>query len=301
MKAVFNTEDLNSYGFWVKTSGISLKRFKKNPVLTFNHNTYGMAVGKITELKNEDGKLVGEVEFDTEDDAGKNLARKYEKGYMSGFSIGIRVLELSDKELKPNQSRSTVTKSELIEIAAATIPANASAVKLYNEAGGVVELSATGFENYVPLINKKMSEEKTTQNVEQTQNKQALNDNSELKQMFVELGKTKGVINQENKKYYEKLFDLDRELARKFVELSEKQNAEKQQINEQKDTTQRIKTGNESISKFFMDAMLNADKIGEKQKTWSDYSEAELENLRDKDTESYKKLFFEHYGFEPEL
>ncbi len=208
--------------------------------------------------------------------------------------------------MKPGQNRMTVSKSELIEIAAATVPSNQNAVRLYDETGNTIQLNLEANNSIIPLINKTMSKELTEQTKEQKtsnelENKQELNDNSELKQMFIELGETKGVINQENKQDYEKLFDLDRELARKFVKLGAKQNTTKQQVNELADTKQSIKTESESISKFFMDAVLNADKIGEKQKTWSDYSEAELENLRDNDAGTYKKLFFENYGFEPEL
>ena len=35
---LISDESTNSYGFAVLTSGINLERFKKNPVMYYNHN-----------------------------------------------------------------------------------------------------------------------------------------------------------------------------------------------------------------------------------------------------------------------
>jgi phage head maturation protease len=135
-KATFSTEDINSFGFRVRTSGIKLDRYLKNPVLTFGHDTNKMSVGKAIALAVANNNLVGDVEFDLEDEIGKSLDRKYNKGYMCGFSIGVRVITFNwDKEVPE------LEESELLEIAAATVPSNENAVTLFNEKGEMVELS----------------------------------------------------------------------------------------------------------------------------------------------------------------
>ena len=109
MTAVFHTEDLNSYKFWILLAGMNLSRYKKNPVLLYSHNGEIMSIGKVNNLRIENNQLVGEVEFDEDDAIGKELKRKYEKGYMSGFSIGFRPVEISDdkKYYKKGQVFST--------------------------------------------------------------------------------------------------------------------------------------------------------------------------------------------------
>lgn len=136
MKATFSTQDVNSFGFRVITAGIQLARYIKNPVITFCHDTDEMSVGKALSIAVEGTNLVGEVEFDMEDELGKQLDRKYNKGYMNGFSVGLRPIKFNWEKEVPE-----LEESELVEIAAATVPSNENAVSLVNENGEKVELS----------------------------------------------------------------------------------------------------------------------------------------------------------------
>lgn len=132
MTFILSDETINRFGFRVLTSGIDLSGYKKNPVILFNHNGNMMSVGKMTNLRVEDKKLLGDPEWDEADELGLKLKNKYEKGYMNGFSISFDPVTLSDapEDILPGQSLMTVKTSELLEISAATIPANKNAVRL---------------------------------------------------------------------------------------------------------------------------------------------------------------------------
>jgi hypothetical protein len=131
-KYILSDESVNSYGFRVLTEGIDIEtRYAANPVILYMHETNLMSVGRM-QVQVADGKLTGVPEWDTDDPIGRELARKYEKGYMNAFSIGIEAVTLSDEPalLLPGQTRYTVTRSLLYEISVANIPSNANAVRL---------------------------------------------------------------------------------------------------------------------------------------------------------------------------
>lgn len=164
---VINTEDLNSYGFWVKTDGVDLSRWKKNPVMLWNHHRTWkgsddevLPIGIGVNLKVEAGKIIVTPEFDMEDEFAAKIARKYEKGHIRAASIGIRVVELSEdpKHLKPGQRRPTVTKSVMMEFSLTDIPSNSEAVRLYDDGDQVMNLSAEG-DAGIPLINLSSTKE----------------------------------------------------------------------------------------------------------------------------------------------
>jgi len=158
MTATFSSEILNSYGFWVKTGGIDLERFRNNPVLTYNHQTHELPVGKVINIRIEDNRLVGEVDFDIKDARGLELKRKYDEGYMSGFSIGIipKVYSEDKNDIKMGQQYQTVVACELLEIAAVTIPSNSDAVRMYNQSGEVIEMAENMNLHFSTYKNKKL-------------------------------------------------------------------------------------------------------------------------------------------------
>lgn len=312
MKIVLSTEDLNSYGFWVLTPGIVLERFKKNPIVTLNHDQWSMSVGKINDIRIESGQLVGEIEFDEDDEKGKELKRKYDKGYMNGFSVGIRVLTWSEDTayIKEGQTRATVVKCELMEIAAATIPSNSNAVRLYSEDGSIINLSANSLGTIIPEIKKEnemkqialllgLSADATELEItnkiaelkEAKENKVVIVTGSEekagLTAMFIALGESKGVIVADNKADFEKLFATDANLAIKMIDVASKQievpKVEKQEVT--------------------LSALL--EKIGKgsdastKEATWETLSDEAKIKLREEKPTEYKKLYAAYYGVVP--
>ena len=78
-----DSASLNSHGFKIDLAGLKLDRFKLNPVMLYNHDR-STTIGKWTNLRIEDGKLMADAEFDTDDEVGKEVAilNKFEKVVM---------------------------------------------------------------------------------------------------------------------------------------------------------------------------------------------------------------------------
>lgn len=150
---VLSDESLNSYGFWVMTSGIVLTQFKKNPIMLWNHNRTWrgttdeiLPIGKWENIRVEDGKLMADAVFDQNDDFAKKIEAKVEAGIINMCSIGIDILTDSEDKahLKPGQTRRTVLKAKLREVSICDIGANDNALALYDADGKIINLSAGG-------------------------------------------------------------------------------------------------------------------------------------------------------------
>lgn len=157
-------ETENTYGVSVLTSGISLTRFKKNPVMFFSHNTYQPPIGLWKDLRIENTSLSAEPVFDEEDDAAMKLAGKYERGFLKGASIGIRVKEIQRIEdpsgKKP--TRRIITKSELMEISLTGNPSNTNALQLYASSGEPIQANdqaafSAALDAHIQIDNEPMS------------------------------------------------------------------------------------------------------------------------------------------------
>lgn len=112
-----SSEKLNCYGTWVKTDGVNLEQFQKNPVLLWMH-WRGMIIGCIKDIRVEGEDITGEPYFDEVREESKMAKQQYDKGTLKMCSANFEVLELSDEPamLKPGQIRPTVTKSKLSEV-----------------------------------------------------------------------------------------------------------------------------------------------------------------------------------------
>lgn len=136
MKRTFILSDgntTNSYGFRVLTAGISLDRFKKNPVCLNEHKKSTkdvLGIWEDIEIKGQ--QLTASPKFDTEDIEGKEVVRKVNNGIIKGCSIGI---SFSYDDLELIDEVPVITKCELLEASICAIPSNASAVVLYNQDG----------------------------------------------------------------------------------------------------------------------------------------------------------------------
>lgn len=156
-----HNESLNVYGFWVKTSGIDVSDFKKNPICLWNHSRGWrgtedelLPIGVWKDLSVEGDSITALPEFDTEDAFAGRIAKKVDKGHLMAASIGIQILEWSEDPslLKKGQTRPTVTKCKLREISVVDIPANKDAVVLYDSDGQMVNLSDDGALPTLPTI-----------------------------------------------------------------------------------------------------------------------------------------------------
>lgn len=130
----FNDETKkNSYGFYVKTEGISLDRFLSNPICLRDHkNDTKNVLGQWGQVKTEGKLLSGIPIFDTEDTEAKEVVRKVQKGILKACSMGISFVP---KDMKMIDGKLTLTACELLEVSIVAVPSNANAIVLYNQDG----------------------------------------------------------------------------------------------------------------------------------------------------------------------
>lgn len=150
-RLVISDESINSYGFWVKTSGIDLTQFKKNPIMLWMHNrAYGgrenevLPIGRIDDLKVENGVLSGLPVFDQNDEFAKKIESKWEAQILNMGSAGLQAFQESDspEHIKPGQRRMAVLKSKLREVSIVDLGSNDNAlgVALYDVEGKLIDL-----------------------------------------------------------------------------------------------------------------------------------------------------------------
>lgn len=124
LEAVFSTENQDRHREVVKQN-FDLKQFKANPVLLNSHN-YDDAtevIGKIQPIAVKDGKLQGKIKFAvSENPKAKIIFDLYAGGFLNAFSIGFIPLEFNEKD------SFIIDKSELLEVSAVSVPANAYAL-----------------------------------------------------------------------------------------------------------------------------------------------------------------------------
>jgi hypothetical protein len=185
---ILSDESINSYGFRVLTDGISLKQFKKNPVMLFNHRSWGEGytgpIGKWENIRVEDGKLMADPVFDDKDEFALKIKSKVEQGFIKGASMGFNVVETSTEDMLAGQTRSTVSKSIIYEASIVDLPGNANALALYDGSGNRIEMDA---EKGIELSLNKIFQ--TPQKIEMVKLKAAtlvklqLNENSTTEQL----------------------------------------------------------------------------------------------------------------------
>lgn len=297
---------MNSYGFWVMTSGIRLDRFQKNPVMLWNHiRSYGskndvLPIGYWKEVRVEDGKLTAEAVFDEKDDFARQIASKVEQGVVRSCSIGIRVLTTSTEPeyIKPGQTRETIVSCELKEISICDIPSNgnAVAVALYDENDNLIGLWDA--DTRLPKL---------------------LTNTNTMKEILKELGLADNAAETQAVAEVRKLRDRIQELE------NEKKEAEEAALKDMVDEAVRQRKITEAKRNAFMEIgrksgaaalkeilsdiaaplkpseIINRTHDGGQEKAFKDLTDEEREDMRKNDRDRYCRLYEAEYGFKPEI
>jgi len=111
----------------VAASAWELRRFRKNPVVLFNHNP-DAPVARARKVFVEAGKLIAEIQFPPAGDNGlaDEVHSKVSAGLLTAMSIGALFLEWSDR----SDGGRNVSKAELIELSVVAIPCNSAALRV---------------------------------------------------------------------------------------------------------------------------------------------------------------------------
>ena len=157
-EVIISTEAVNSYGARVLTSGIDLEQFKRNPVLLWMHRRAldgeSMPIGKIDNLRVEEGKLIGTPVFDQNDEFARKIESKWESGFLRMASAALEPIEVNpDPSLAlEGQTRATVTRCKLIEVSIVDIGGNDEALQLCGADGKQLKLAAGEDVPVLPLL-----------------------------------------------------------------------------------------------------------------------------------------------------
>lgn len=157
-EVIISTEAVNSYGSRVLTAGIDLSQYERNPVLLWMHRRSwepgAMPIGRVENLRIEDGKLIGTPVFDQNDDFAKQIESKWENGFLRMASAGLEPIETTPDPalVVPGQTRETVARSKLIEVSIVDIGGNDEALQLYGAEGKLLKLAAGEDNPGLPLL-----------------------------------------------------------------------------------------------------------------------------------------------------
>lgn len=309
-KRVRMTDDsLNSHGSRVLTSGVDIDQYKRNPVLLYMHER-GKVIGFMKEIEVKDGEITGEPVFDCATELSKQCKRQWEVGSLRMVSIGIDVLELSEKpeHLMAGQTSPTITRSKIFETSIVDIGANDNALVMRHN-GKQITLGRES-ENPLPLLGMSNKPQTTHQ--------------MELKTMALQLGLPEtadeaavvGKIGELNRMATE-MEQLKKE--KEALTLAQVTAAVETAIRENRLTADKKEhfinlgksVGIETL-KTTLDAMAPAARLSKVvnpasdvtppagQKTYSKLSEVpedELRKMRGENPDEYRRLFKAEYGY----
>lgn len=122
-----DSSSINSKGYKIDINGLDISRFATNPVMLYEHNPEKV-IGRWNDIKKDTKQLTAIPEFDLEDAEALSIAGKVERGFLNAASIGIIVYDMTEVD-----GVDVVTRSELFEASIVSVPADAGAVRLYNE------------------------------------------------------------------------------------------------------------------------------------------------------------------------
>lgn len=219
---VLSDESDNSHGHRIKTDGIDLERFRKNPVMFLNHEPNEI-IGKWENIRVEGGKLLANAVFDTKSAKGAEVQRQVNDGFLRAVSVGIIV-----KQIDEIDGVEYITQSELAECSIVTIPANPNALRTngYQSLGEGKKICFTFGENDPFKLIGAYNDKPLSDNELKNFLKQSLNLNTQatnadlfkafwkefafqkLNSMF-EKAVSIGMIDKEEKKYISKVFSTD--------------------------------------------------------------------------------------------
>lgn len=222
MDFVFATSEVNRYGYRVLVEGIRLDNYRKNPVLLYMHARSGdrFPIGRVDNLRVEDGKLMGTPVFDEQDKMGAEAKRKVENKFLFATSIYHDPITITDNPdlLLAGQTRATVAECDLLEISFVDIPGDPRAVQATQ-----LNLSeGASIDDVIPTLNFSDNMEKPTMPVAvltalslsaDATPEQAVAAIDELKKTrasaLLAFGESKGVVTDANRAAYEKLASGD--------------------------------------------------------------------------------------------
>lgn len=156
-----NKAVVDSVGDLMKFDKVDLKRFKKNPILLYNHNR-DLPIGIVTDIKVSDAGLWVKAKISKSKDAVVSYVRDLvAEGILKTFSIGF---EPRNENFNREAGYNEISEWALNELSIVTLPANM-------EAEFALAKSLEGAKDYAEakaMVLKALEDAKTTPTVEDT-------------------------------------------------------------------------------------------------------------------------------------
>ena len=152
-RVILTTPTLDRQGDIVVPTGVSLKWFKKNPVVLWAHRYDQPPVGAVDvdALKVTDKGIEADVVFDAGSAVGREVYGLYDRGVMRAWSIGFVPLKWQLIE-DPDTNRVKgyrIEEWELLELSAVPVPANPEALTRH-----ITEMESRGYDpRLLPVLN----------------------------------------------------------------------------------------------------------------------------------------------------
>ena len=130
MTFVVSTGEVDRHGDTISVKGWELKAYRRNPVFLWAHNYSSPAIGRAMDVWTEDHGLLARIEFAPTQFA-QEVAGLYSGGYQRGVSVGFRPLRYEIRRDTQTGEFLGINfiDQELLEISAAPVPANQSALR----------------------------------------------------------------------------------------------------------------------------------------------------------------------------
>ena len=307
-------ETLNCYDTWIKTDGILLEQFKRNPVMLWMH-WRGVIIGYIKDIRVENEEITGEPFFDEVREESKLAKQQWEKGSLRMGSPNFEIIETSDDPalIKQGQRRPTITKCKLVEFSMVDIGGNDNNIRLTYDSK---ELKLYDGEEcpVLPLLKNSINPIKKNKMNQELQ-AIALMLGLSVESTLADVQKQVGIL-LEHKNANEQLRKDVKELQDKLetIQLSGITTMVDEAVKAGKFTADMKghfvelgkKVGAESL-KLTIDAMSismkpssiiagHASASPKEYKTWSEVPEAELKLMREEDKEQYRTLYKAEFG-----
>ena len=320
---IINTSGLNCYGSRVITSGIDLTQYKRNPILLFMHrrSTDGksLPIGRIENLRVDGDKLIGTPVFDENDPFAKQIADKWEHGFLRMASAGLEIRETSvdPAVLVEGQTRATVTLSKLEEVSIVDIGGNDDALQLHHN-GKLLTLAAGEACDLLPLVELAAPKQEENENADPSANSNPLNKTKMNKETLQLLGlgesATEQEIHEKVKLLKEKADSAERMQLSAITQAVDTAIAEKRLTGDKRDHFIELgkKAGVESLREtlqLMQPARKPADVIDQQHDNpaggehltfakLSDVPADQLGKLRTENRKEYARLYKAEYGVE---
>lgn len=309
-RARISNSRLNSYGTRALTDGMDVEQYCRNPVLLDMHER-GKVIGYVKDLKKEGDDVTGEPVFDEATELSRQRKKQWEFGSVRMVSAGIDIIELSDSKelLLEGQTCPTIVRCKLVEVSIVDIGANDDAIVLMKD-GIRIEFGKDG-ECPLPLLNsepisKKVMDQKTlalllglAETADEPTIKAELEVLKAAKAEVVTLRNEKetltlaGITSLVDTAITEKRISLEKK--EQFITLGKKIGVEE------------LKSTFEAMSpQVKLSAVVGhqggaATGVPETFKKLSEVPSDQLEEMREKQPDTYRKLYKAEYGIECEI